>query len=470
MTKVRVRFAPSPTGLQHLGNLRTALFNWLWAKKNNGIFILRFEDTDTKRKVAVAETHIFEALEWLGLAPDEGPQQGGKHQPYRQSERLDTYAQHSEQLVKEGRMYRDWTSPVELAKLRAQSEKAKQPFRVRPDMLKTEGDPKQPHVLRFKIDTAGQTQWEDAVHGLQTWQNSELDDFVAIKSDGYPTYNFANVIDDHLMEISHVLRGDEFLASTPKHLQVYAAFGWESPEYSHLPAVLGTDKAKLSKRHGALPALEYKKLGYLPEAIINFLVLLGWHPGTEEEIFTIDQLKKVFSLDKTNKSPGVFDPERLNWLNGIYIRKLSVGDLFGKVDTFWPPQAVKFDAKYKESVLKLVHERLRYLSELADLTDFFFTDPKLDSKLLAKQAEPNSVKDWLVETIKILGSSDFSQAELEHRLRKLTEELGVKPGKLFQSIRIAITGKTAAPGLFETLAVIGKERTLSRLDRAVGIL
>ena len=468
--KVRTRFAPSPTGLQHLGNLRTALFNWLLARKNDGDFILRFEDTDVKRKVEEAEQHIFEALEWLELVPDEGPGQGGAHKPYRQSERIDIYSKYADELLEQGRMYRDWTSPKELEKMRIQTQKNKQPFRVRPDMLIREGDKRQPHVLRFKIDTKGQTGWEDAVHGKQLWQNTELDDFVAIKSDGYPTYNFANVVDDHLMEVSHVLRGDEFLASTPKHLQIYKAFGWTPPDFAHLPAVLGVDKAKLSKRHGALSALEYKKLGYLPAAVINFLVLLGWHPGSEEEILDVGELIKKFDLQRLHSSPAVFDPERLNWLNGIYIRKLSIEDLAKQAELFWPPAAKKFDNKYKGSVLSLVQERLRYMAELPELTDFFFVTPKPDAKLLAGQGDKPAVKKWLSETRQILRDSDFSQADLEARLRGLVQKLDIKPGKLFQSVRIAVTGKTAAPGLFETLEVVGKQSTFTRLDRAVAIL
>lgn len=454
MSKVRVRFAPSPTGLLHLGSLRTALFTWLYARQQKGRFILRFEDTDRDRLVPKAIPYTQEALRWLGLDWDEGP--------LVQSQRLKLYRDHAEKLVEQGRAYRDWTPEKDLEAMRKIAQAAGVAFKVDREQLKTGGQLDQPHVIRFAIDPKFNPVWHDMVRGKLSQKGSELDDFVAIKSDGYPTYNFANVVDDHQMEISHVIRGEEFIASTPKFLQLYKALGWTPPQFAHLPPVLGSDKSKLSKRHGAEAALVYRDKGYLPEAITNFLALLGWNDGTEKEIFSPAELITAFSLDRVQRSPAVFDPERLNWFNGIYIRQLSVDQLLERAKGFWPPAAKRFDGQYKKRVLALVQERLKYLAELADLTDFFFTDPTIDRKLLPKVS-----KDHLHQARKVLAASTFSEADLEQRLRKLVEDLDTKPGKLFQSIRVAITGETAAPGLFETLAVIGKKRSQERLDRAL---
>lgn len=456
---MRTRFAPSPTGLQHLGGIRTALFNWLWAQKNDGKFILRFEDTDQSRQVKEAEQHIQQTLEWLGITPDEGPSDG-PHKPYKQSQRLDIYKKYTDKLLKSGRLYRDWTSPEELAAMRKEASQAKRPFRVREDMLTTEGDESQPHVLRFRIDTEGDTGWDDAIRGKQGVKSDEIDDFVAIKSDGFPTYNFANVIDDHEMEITHVLRGDEFLASTPKHLQVYAALGWEAPQYAHLPPVLGKDKAKLSKRHGAEDALTYRDRGYLPVAIINFLASLGWNDGTEQEIFTRQEIVEKFSLDRIQKSPAVFDPERLDWMNGIHIREMGLDDLYEACADYWPTDAKSYDDNYKKGVLRLVQERLKYLKELPELTGFFFKTPP-PAKLKDQE------KKFVESAIEELRESDFSESDLENRLRGLADKLEVSAGKLFGALRQAATGQKVAPGLFETMSVLGKDEVIKRLEAAV---
>jgi glutamyl-tRNA synthetase len=294
-----------------------------------------------------------------------------------------------------------------------------------------------------------------------------LDDFVAIKSDGFPTYNFANVVDDHEMEISHVLRGSEFLSTTPKNILVYEAFGWDMPEFVHLPPVLGQDKAKLSKRHGAKSALEYEGMGYLPEAVFNFLASLGFNDGTTKEIYSRDELIKAFSLDRIQSSPAVFDADRLEWMNGVYIRNLSINELYDRATGFWPESAKNADEAYKKRVLGLVQERLKYLAELPELTDFFFVEPEFDKKLIPKQLEQDRVKDLLKKVLGSLQKSDFSHDDLESRLRKLAEIEDVKTGPLFSLIRIAITGKTAAPGLFDTLNALGKEKSLHRLEKAI---
>ncbi len=456
----RVRFAPSPTGYLHIGGIRTALFNWLFASSQSGSFILRFEDTDQQRIVDDAADYIMESLQWLGLHWDEGPETNGTYGPYIQSQRQDIYRKHIDTLLKKELVYRDWTPPEELDAMRKAAQKAKQPFKVDRSQLKTDGGIDEPHVLRFAINQDMDPEWEDIVHGYLSHSGAELDDFVCIKSDGWPTYNFANVIDDYEMEITHVIRGDEFISSTPKFLQLYAALGWNPPRFAHVPPVLGPDKAKLSKRHGALGALEYRDWGYLPEALINFLATLGWNDGTTQEIYARDELQRTFTLERIQKSPAVFDSQRLDWINGCHIRKMDREDLLQKVEDFWPEEAHEFDAGYKRQVLSLVYERLKYFAELPELTWFFFVDPEE----YPPQLNAEHVQQWLPEVIKVLHESDFSEEDLEARLRQLVADIEVKTGELFKVIRIAITGQTAAPGLFETMHTLGKEVTIRRLE------
>ena len=463
--QIRVRFAPSPTGYMHVGGLRTALFNWLFAKHTAGVFVLRFEDTDQQRLVEGAAEYIMESLNWLGIEWDEGPQTDGGYGPYVQSERLDIYQKYADKLLSEGKLYRDWTPPEELAQMRKAAQKAKQPFKVDRDKLKTDGDLDQPHVLRLAIDQDFDPSWEDVVYGYQQHSATTLDDYVCIKSDGWPTYNFANVIDDHEMEITHVLRGDEFLSSTPKFLQLYSALGWEPPQFVHVPPVLGPDKAKLSKRHGALGALEYRDLGYPAEGLINFLATLGWNDGTTQELFSMSELIDKFELKRVHKSPAIFDQQRLDWMSGHYLRRTSLDDLAKQAEPFWPQSAQEYSPKYKKDVLSLVHERLKYLSELPDVSWFFFTEPEeYPAKL-----DMDMAKKFIPEIIDTLEDSDFSLEDLEKRLRGLSDKLDVKTGQMFRIIRIGVTGQTAAPGLFETLHTIGKKGSLRRLQKVLDI-
>lgn len=460
---VRVRFAPSPTGSLHLGGIRSALFDWLWAKKNQGVFILRIEDTDRERLVEGALKQIQESLQWLGLDWDEGPNKGGEFGPYVQSERLGIYKKYALIGVEKGFLYPCWCSPERLDTLRKDAQKAKVAFKYDRHCLANPGDSKDPHVLRFKVPESQTLAWEDSVKGKIEFSSNDVDDFVTIKSDGFPTYHFASIVDDHLMQISHVLRGDEWVASTPKHLLLYKAYGWEAPEFVHLPQVLGTDKAKLSKRHGAKSVLEYREEGYLPEAVVNFMALLGWNPGggSTQEIFTTEGLIDAFSITGINSSPAVFDPARLDWMNGEYIRALPIEELLERCRDFWPQEAKGAKEDYKKQVLALVHERLKFLGELSGLTEFFFSDPEVDLDLLAPSGE---AKVLLEEVITKLSQSDFTLDDLEKRLRALAESLGIKAGELFGVIRTSITGRTAAPGLFETLETLGKETSLRRIQ------
>jgi glutamyl-tRNA synthetase len=476
-TPIRVRFAPSPTGFLHLGGIRSALFDYLIARKTGGQFILRLEDTDRDRLVDGAAKAISGSLEWLGISPDEGVMpdgsQRGAYGPYVQSERLDIYAKYADELVRKGALYPCWCTPERLDGLRHDAQVAKVAFKYDRHCLNDPQSLDLPHVLRFRIpDDRGNISWNDIVRGPVSFNANELDDFVAIKSDGFPTYHFAATLDDHLMEITHVLRGDEWLPSTPKHLLLMETFGYEPPLYAHLPQVLGPDKAKLSKRHGAKPALDYREAGYLPEAVINFLSSLGWNAGegSTKELYTLDELVAVFSLERIQKSPAVFDAERLNWLNGQYIRQLSPEALLERCEGFWPKAAQEYPTAYRLGALKLVHERLKYLSELSELTEFFFETPKLDLMLLTKTFNAPIAARVVGSVRDALRKSQWTEAGLEATLRPLAEKLEMKTGQLFGIIRAAITGRTAAPGLFATLSLIGKDETIERLDRAIKAL
>lgn len=462
---IRVRFAPSPTGFLHLGGLRSALFDYLLVRHHGGQFILRIEDTDRERLVPEAVEQIQESLRWLGIDWDEGVGKGGDYGPYVQSERLKSYQDAAEELLANNLAYKDYSSPDKLAGLRTAAQKAGKPFRFTKDMAQLEpSGADDQYVIRFQIQPGKDVAWQDAVWGEQSWKREVLDDFVMIKSDGFPTYNFAVVVDDHAMHITHILRGSEFLATTPKNILVYQAFGWELPQYVHLPPVLGPDKSKLSKRHGAKSALEYKEAGYLPEAVMNYLSSLGFNDGSTQEIYSTDELIKAFDTDRIQSSPAVFDAERLDWMNGKYIRELKLDELYQRCQDFWPKSAADTDEDYKKSVLNLVQERLKFLAELPELTEFFFAEPAVDKRLVPKQLDDDQIKDLLPKIINLLNNSDFAEADLEKKLRGLVGGEGVKTGHLFGLIRAAVTGQAASPGLFETLHVIGKDRSIKRLN------
>lgn len=471
---VRTRFAPSPTGFLHIGGIRSSFFNFLFAKNQGGSFILRLEDTDRERFVPEAEAHLVESLKWLGIAPDEGI--GGKDEgfgPYVQSERLDIYAQHAAELIEKGSLYPCWCSPERLTNLREQAQAEKRAFKYDRHCLNNPDDINKPHVIRFKMPDNQVVAWDDAVRGRLEFNSNDLDDYVAIKSDGFPTYQFANVVDDHLMKITHVMRADEWIASTPKHILLYRAFGWETPIFAHLPAVTAPGGGKkLSKRHGAKSALELRDEGYLPGAILNFLAALGWNEGegSTQEIYSLDELINKFSLERIQKSPAVFDAERLTWLNGVYIRNLSLDELYPQTTNFWPESAKLSDDSYKKEVLGLIHERLKFMAEIPELTKFFFTRPKQVKDVVIDKLDPETARTWLTAIIDKLKDNDFSHDSLEADLRSLVEELGGQTGKVFSLVRRSVTGSPVAPGLFETLHVLGKDESLMRLQEAYAII
>lgn len=469
---VRVRFAPSPTGLLHVGGVRSALFNWLWARHNDGVFILRLEDTDRARLVPGAADQISDSLGALGIAPDEGPEQGGAYGPYIQSERLDIYRQHSEKLLSNRHLYPCWCSAERLNELRTQAQANGVAFKYDRYCLDHTGDINQPHVLRFRIpDSPEMVGWDDAVRGRMDWKLTDLDDFVAIKSDGFPTYHFANIVDDHLMAISHVMRADEWLPSTPKHLLLFAALGWDPPVYAHLPAILGPDgHRKLSKRDGAQSVQEYIDQGYLPEALRCFLASLGWNDGTTQEIYSTPELVAKFSLDRIQKSPAKFDRDRLDWMNGVVIRALSEAELMERTTNYWPAEAVGGSEAYRLQVLGLVRERLKFLGELPELTSFFFIDSPPATGSLLKVIDTMLAKEYLLATISGLAAADWNKSTLEAAIRNLADQMQAQTKQYFGLLRLSLTGRTAAPGLFETMTVLGRETVLRRLQAALASL
>lgn len=473
---VRVRIAPSPTGLPHVGNFRTFLFNWLFARQHGGAFVIRIEDTDQARQVPGSVEALLEAFEWLGLSWDEGPLVGGPYGPYVQSERLSIYHRHTDQLVSEGHAYKCYCSSERLTALRAEQQARKEPpgyDRLCRNLSQREraeheagGDP---HVVRFAVPLDGSTTCHDLVHGDITWENRVLDDFVILKSDTFPTYHLAHLVDDHLMEITHVLRGEQWISSATRHILLYQAFGWTPPLFGHLPDLLGPDRKKLSKRHGATDIGEFKRAGYLPEALLNYMALCGWSPGTDEEIFSLDQFIKQFSLERVSPAGAIFDHTKLDWFNGQYIRSFAPPDLAARMRPYLPAAGERADDADLTEIAALLQDRIKLLSEVPELTDFFFTDSvNPDPSLLVRSG---TTRDQIAEALRasadlVEAAQPFDHDTLEPAHRELCERLGIKATQLFMAIRVACTGKTATPPLFETMQVLGRERTVKRLREA----
>ena len=481
---IRVRFAPSPTGLPHIGNVRTALFNWLYARHTGGRFIVRVEDTDQERLVPGAVDGILDGLEWLGIDWDEGPRVGGDYAPYFQSERLDSYKDAAQRLLRSGSAYRCYCTRERLTQVREEQQRQKQSIgydghcrhlttRQRQD-LEAEGAPS---VVRFAMPASGVTSVHDLIRGEVEWDNSLLDDFILIKSDGFPTYHMANVVDDHLMEISHVMRAEEWLPSTPRHLQLYQALGHTPPLFGHLPMILGSDKAKLSKRHGATSVLEYRDEGYLSEALRNFMVLLGWSLDDKTEIMSTDFLVENFDLARVSKPAAIFDREKLLWMNGTYIRQLSTEDLAGRVLYFLerdlPYDLLPVDWEYLLLIVPLVRERLKLLADAPEMLAYFFQDEleySPDSLVQRGMDVPGALTALRRAQTELERLDSLEPEALEARFRAVGEELDLSPRQFFGSLRVASTGRTATPPLFETMEVLGWERVLRRLRAAVAML
>ena len=486
---VRVRYAPSPTGIPHVGNIRTALFNWLFARNCGGAFIVRIEDTDQARLVEGATEAILESLRWLGLDWDEGPTGDGHGErgdsgPYFQSDpaRLERYRETAELLVGEGKAYACYCTPDELAAMRKEQQQQSLPpkydgrhrheaaLRARHE---AEGRPK---VIRFASKTDGETVCDDLLRGEVRFRNELLDDFVLLKSDGFPTYHLAHVVDDRAMRITHVIRGDEWVSSAPRHVLLHEALGWQPPVYAHLPIILGPDRAKLSKRHGAASTLDYRDQGFLPEALMNFLALLGWSYDDKTEIFTREQLVEYFSFDRVGKAGSIFNIDKLQWMNGVYIREMAPERLTPLVADRLKhdlPEALPIDEAHLGRVVPLVQDRLKLLSEARELTGFFLVDEITydPADLVQKKMDDAGTLRALEAAESRLDSlPGFDAPELEAALRALAEELEVKTGQLFGALRVACTGVKAAPPLFDTMAVLGRERCMTRIANAIAMM
>lgn len=490
---VRTRYAPSPTGFPHIGNYRTALFEWLAARHTGGKFVLRVEDTDRKRLVSGSIEAIQEGLKWLGLDWDEGPDVGGPYGPYTQSERLELYHEYGEKLITQGDAYRCFCTEERLEQMRAEQQARKQPTHYdRRCRFLTQGERAANEaeglssVVRFAAPLDGQTTYHDFLRGDITFDNTTIDDMILLKSDGYPTYNFANIIDDHLMDITHVIRGEEYISSAPRYAQVYRAFGWEEPTVVHVPLVLAPDRSKLAKRHGALPLLDYRDKGYLPEAICNFLLLLGWSYDDKKEFFTRDEMIEAFDDRRIGTSPAIFDVTRLDWFNGHYIRELAPERLTELALPFLLnglPEDVRatVDHDYAREVFVLDQERFKTLADVPLLTSFFFIErPEYDTTLLlSKGLDAKRATAALDTIIAVLGDqTDWTPEALLATLDATVTRLGFvrtradgsqvpDRGPAFMLIRVAVSGRKETPGLTEMMVVLGRERVLRRLHVAL---
>lgn len=476
----RTRFAPSPTGYIHVGNVRSALYPYLIAKQTGGDFILRIEDTDQARFVEGAENLIKDTLNWLGLNWSEGPNLSGEEignfGPYHQTKRREIYLSWASKMIEKGLAYADPYTPEEVQAFRDQAKSEKRAFLYRDHRPENPPEWKLGMPLRFKTPKIKRYTWHDAVMGELSAGPEALDDFILIKADGLPTYNFAHIIDDYEMKITHVIRGAEYVASTPKYLSLYEALGITPPILAHVPHILApSGNKKLGKRDGAKSVTEYRDEGILPEAMINFLAQLGWNDGTDQDIYTLDELVKKFSLDRVQKSGARFDEQRLIWLNGQWIRRLSLDDLYMRVadGSFWPDSAQNADENYKRQVLALVQDRLKTLTDIPQLTDYFFEEPKIDKTLISGNKQLKKITDD--ERYQLLEQAHDSFAKVnnwtpenvQNVLNQLLETTGQKPGVLFSLIRIVTTWAPFSPQLNDTLALIGQQKTLDRIKSAI---
>ncbi len=484
---VRVRYAPSPTGNQHIGGVRTALFNYFFARANKGQFILRIEDTDQGRYTNEAIQDIYDTFAWLGISWDEGPDKGGRFAPYVQSQRKETYVKHAHELVEKGVAYYCFCTEARLEELRKmQAEKKLDPGYDRrcrelsaseqAELRKQVPNP----VIRLKIPLAGKTVFHDEILGdIKTDNRSISTDPILLKSDGFPTYHLANVIDDHLMEITHILRAQEWLPSVPIHINLYAAFGWTPPLFCHLPMVMGSDGQKLSKRHGATRVIEFRNKGYLPDALINYVSLLGWAYDDTREFFTTSELEELFTIEKLNKAPAVFNYKKLDWFNGMYMRKKTDEELetlllpYLANDGLVSNPPTPAEKSILKEIVPLLKERLKTLSDAGGLARFFFKDVTITNPqdLVPKNADAAKAALYLKTVKAMLGDLLSSTEEAkEGKLKDKAAELGVKLGDFLSPLRVAITGSTQSPPLFESIKILGTQKSTERIDNAIDIL
>ena len=476
-SKVRVRFAPSPTGFLHVGGARTALYNWLFARHENGVFILRIEDTDVERSTDESVTTILDSLRWLGLDWDEGPEVGGPAGPYRQAERLTLYQEHARKLLDEGKAYYCTCTPEELEGRRkaalAAGTSPKYDGRCRARGNDLAGVGGRGAAVRLLVRDEGSIEIADLVHGPIRFERADLDDFILLRSDGMPTYNFAVVIDDVLMDITHVIRGDDHISNTPRQIMLYEAMGLPVPYFAHIPMILGSDRSRLSKRHGATSVLAYQQMGYLPEAMVNYLVRLGWSHG-DQEIFSQEELVRHFSLEKVGKTPAVFDPVKLEWLNGQYIKHIAPDRLTALLRPFWEAAGVsqqelfQGDEAWLHRVACLFQERARTVTELASSSRFVFTGKIERDKAVAMKVLSNEAKARIRALLpEIEALPTFTAATLESLFRMRAEALGLKLVDLAQLFRVGLSGKSVSPPIFPIMELMGWEAARRRVEEVL---
>ncbi len=479
---VRVRFAPSPTGYLHIGGARTAFFNWLFARHNGGKFVLRIEDTDAERTIEDSIAQILEAFKWLGLDWDEGPVVGGEYGPYFQSQRRHLYRAAADRLVASGNAYWCYCTPEELkARRDAAIKQGRAPMYdgacrnltdAERHALEREG--RKP-ALRLRTPDTGITAYDDLIRGHIVFENALIGDFVLLKSDGFPTYNFACVVDDSAMNLTYVMRADEHISNTPKQIMIYEALGLEQPKFAHVPMILAPDRSKLSKRHGAMSVQEFRDLGFMPEAVLNYLAFLGWTPPAQSEVLTIEEMVKIFRLEDISKNPAIYDLQKLTWMNGYYLRTASIdrvialavpfmqkAGLFGDVVT-------EQDKQYLSAILSAMRDRVKTLVEIPDAVEYFYRDlGGYDEKGYRKHFTGPGVAALLEDAASALEamSGDFTAETAEAVYRRLIEEHGILSGQLIHPTRLAVTGRTIGPGLFDVLALLGKKRSVERMRRA----
>ncbi len=486
MAASRTRFAPSPTGYLHIGGAWTAFFNWLHSRHHGGTFILRIEDTDRLRSTEAFEAAIFEDFHWLGITWDEGPDVGGPAGPYRQTDRSELYARYARELVDRGAAYPCYCTPEELDAERKRAEAAHRPYRYSGRCRNLTAEERAAFEaqgrrasLRLRVTNLTESiDVDDVIRGRVVFEPEHLDDYIIVRSDGTPLYNFANVVDDHLMGITLVIRASEHLSNTPKQLVIYQALGWTPPSVAHLPVILGADGKKLSKRHGGTSVRDYRDQGYLPEAILNFFALMAWHPESEREVYSVDELIRSFRLEEVGRSSPVFDLDKLTWLNGVYMRRLIEEHLDRVVDVCadilrregvlsggMTPEGRRFLAR----VIEVVGDRLKIGRDIIAYGDFFFRDVIYDPTAVARYLTPVAAPLLVAYADALAGLMSFERGGIEQALREVCTRAGVDARALVHPARVALTGKTAGPGLFELTEILGRERTVERLRRAAGL-
>lgn len=477
-SNVRVRYAPSPTGYIHIGNLRTALYNYLFARHNGGKFIVRIEDTDRTRYVPGAVENLINTLKWVGLDYDEGPEIDGEYAPYFQSERLAIYKEHADYLIKNKKAYFCFCTPERLTQLREEQSRTTKDTRYDKHCLNLSEEEIQknleegkPYVIRLNVQPGMKIAFKDIIRGDVEFSSDVIDDQVLIKSDGFPTYHLANIIDDHLMEISHVIRGEEWLPSVPKHILLYEAFGWQHPQFAHLPLLLNPDRTKLSKRQGDVAVEDYRKKGYLKEALINFIALLGWTAGDDKEVYSFDELIKSFSLERVNDSGAVFDLEKLNWLNEEHLRNKSDEELIKMLREEMQLSkycSEDFSDEYLKEVIDVMKPRISFIKDIYEKGFYFFEEPTTyEEAAVKKNWKPNSAEILKKYSEKISMLKNPTKEDYEKALVETSIEMNVGKGAIIHPLRLAVSGVSGGPGIYDILVIIGKEKVLTRISKAL---